>query len=104
MASRSTPWSSASSTRMLMVAVGPPVTIRGSHPERLRATCLIFQQAAQVVREALGDAVVPHQQSQSSLSVENIALRAVVDRIGAAHLPGMQLKKNAKFLCRALGS
>src|SRR3977135_3168419 len=44
------------------------------------------QQAAQIVREIFAHAVVPHQQAQASLGVDDVRLRAVVDRIAVAAL------------------
>src|SRR5712664_3521734 len=58
------------------------------------------QQGAQIVRQVLADAVVAHEQAQAPLGVDDVRLRAVVDRIALAALSLLEV--DLEFLGGAL--
>src|SRR5712664_226480 len=58
------------------------------------------QQGAHVICEILADAIVAHQQAQASLGIDDVRLRAVVDRIAVAALSLLEV--DLEFLGGAL--
>src|SRR5437879_4326003 len=82
------PLSTADGVRRRLAAPSVPV-FPPTHGRRARPSA--FQDGPQVIRQILRKAVVPDEQAQPPLRIDDVALRAVVDRVAIALLALLEI-------------